>query len=198
MNVLPAIRGFATNVANYQPLGKPCPSALWCLPDKGNTRDPCCADPCNIVSQYNPAPNEHNYVLELSALFPNKYFIIDTGRNGVPNARTDCANWCNPRNMGLGRFPTADTALALVDAYYWLKTPAESDGCTQQLPGGGMCVRFDGMCASADSIGSGVNEPRMPEAGKWSVYQAQMLAKNAAFGQVPASSGYWKCKVCVR
>lgn len=187
LGILSKLRGFATNVANYQPLGVACPAALWCLPNNGHTNDLCCADPCNIVSQYNPAPNELNYVLELASLFPGKYYIIDTGRNGIPNARTTCANWCNPRNMGLGTFPTSNTALASIDAYYWLKTPAESDGCTQQVPDGTQCKRFDSMCASADSIGSKSGEPRMPEAGTWSIYQAQMLAKNAVFGTVPSN-----------
>jgi cellulose 1,4-beta-cellobiosidase len=213
MNILDKIRGFATNVANYQPLGKPCPAPLWCLPSAGNTGAECCSDGCNLVNQWNPANNEHNYVLELSSLFPGEYFIIDTGRNAVPNARANCANWCNPRDTGMGLLPTTKTDLKVVDAYYWLKTPGESDGCTEILPEGGRCNRFDSMCASADSIGSRSGEPRAPQAGKWFDYQIKMLAKNANFGSVipptplptpvptpvptPAVKK-WKCKQCLQ
>ena len=109
------------------------------------------------------------------------HFIIDTGRNGVDNMRQDCANWCNPRGAGVGRFPTTNTGMDAIDAFLWLKTPGESDGCTQTLPDGGQCVRFDSSCASADSIGSQGNEPRAPEAGKWFDYQIKMLAENADF-----------------
>ena len=64
-------------------------------------------------------------------------------------------------------------------------TPGESDGCTQILPTGKPCPRFDSMCASFDSIGSLNGEPRAPEAGGWFLYQIQMLAKNANFGSNP-------------
>lgn len=62
---------------------------------------------------------------------------------------------------------TNDTYGAGIDAYYWLKTPGESDGCTQQLPSGGQCARFDSFCGSTDSIGSRTGEPRAPVAGNW-------------------------------
>jgi len=66
-----------------------------------------------------------------------------------------------------------------VDAYFWLKTPGESDGCTQILPDGTNCPRFDSMCGSQDSIGSQGSEPRAPQAGAWFDYQIKMLAENA-------------------
>jgi len=186
LNIIPLIRGFATNVANYQPLGIACttPSQSWCLNNQ-HPNDPCCADPCRLLSQYNPANNENNYVIELSSAFASAghtlYYIVDTGRNGVSNMRTDCANWCNIRGAGVGLFPTTSTGNPLIDAFFWLKTPGESDGCTQILPSGGRCARFDGMCASADSIGSQSGEPRAPEAGKWFDYQVKQLALNAHF-----------------
>ena len=92
----------------------------------------------------------------------------DTGRNGIDDMRDDCSNWCNIRGAGLGLWPTASTALPdLVDAYYWLKTPGESDGCTSHRPDGSDCPRYDGMCGSLDSIGSRFDEPFAPEAGMW-------------------------------
>lgn len=45
--------------------------------------------------------------------------------------RNDCANWCNIRGAGVGVQPTFHTAdTSMIDAYFWLKTPGESDGCT--------------------------------------------------------------------
>ena len=185
MGILPYIRGFATNVANYQPLGIMCPAVGWCLPHNNKLSDPCCNDPCKLTAQYNACVNELNYVQLLANYFPDKKFIIDTGRNGVPGARQDCSNWCNPRDTGLGQYPTVDTGYPMIDAYLWLKTPGEGDGCTEILPDGKRCPRFDSMCASIDSIGSRQGEPRAPEAGAWYTYQIQMLAKNANLGKIP-------------
>jgi len=177
------IRGFSTNVANYQPIGVQCPAVGWCLNGQHQS-DPCCADPCRLESQYNPANNELNYVAELFNTFSQlgfqPHFVVDTGRNGVPNMRMDCANWCNIRGAGVGVVPTTTTAnTTLIDAYFWLKTPGESDGCTQQLPSGDQCARFDSFCGSQDSIGSRAGEPRSPLAGNWFDYQVKMLAANA-------------------
>jgi cellulose 1,4-beta-cellobiosidase len=181
MGILNKIRGFSTNVANYQPIGLACPSVGYCLNGQHQS-DPCCADPCRLSSQYNPAHNEMNYVMALQQSFPGKNFIVDSGRNGVPNMRSDCANWCNIRNAGVGLRPTINTnSSGVIDAFYWLKTPGESDGCTQELPNppGGQCARFDSFCGSADSIGSQSGEPRAPVAGNWFDYQVKQLAQNA-------------------
>jgi len=182
-NIMSKIRGFSTNVANYQPLGVQCPQVGWCLNGQHQS-DACCADPCRLESQYNPANNELNYVMEVYNAFhsqkPDLHFIVDTGRNGVPNMRADCANWCNIRGAGVGLKPTTATAnTTLIDAYFWLKTPGESDGCTQNLPDGTPCPRFDSFCGSMDSLGSQGSEPRAPQAGNWFDYQVKQLADNA-------------------
>jgi len=187
MNIVSKLRGFSTNVANYQPLGVQCPQVQWCLNGQ-HQGDPCCADPCRLEGQYNPANNEVNYVQELANqlrstnTMANPYFIVDTGRNGVGNMRQMCANWCNIRGAGVGLAPTTATPNTTIDAYFWLKTPGESDGCTQVLPSGEQCPRFDSMCASSDSIGSASGEPRCPQAGNWFDYQVKMLAANAHMG----------------
>jgi len=190
------IRGFALNVANYQPLGIQCP---FC-PDQGyrnafclngrNKKHPCCDDPCDLLGQYDAGNNEMNTAADLVAaakgmLGMDAHVIIDTGRNGVVDMRKDCKNWCNPRGGGAGVPSTASTAnTSLVDAYYWLKTPGESDGCSETLPDGSKCPRFDNMCASVDSLGVGAKEPPAPEAGAWFDYQVKQLALNANF-EVP-------------
>jgi len=192
---LPKIRGFATNVANYQPLGIQCP---W-HPDQGfrngfclngqHKNHECCADPCSLASQWNFGNNELNYAAGLVAaadqvLGWDAHVVIDTGRNGVVDHRSKCNSWCNPRGSGAGVKSTADTAnSSLVDAYFWLKTPGESDGCTEILPEGGRCPRFDYDCGSEDSLGSHAEEPRSPEAGRWFDYQVKELAANANFKQ---------------
>jgi len=193
------MRGFATNVAGYQSLGVQCP---W-EPDQGyrngfclmgrHATHPCCADACNLVSHWNPANNELNYAQGITKaaagmLGWNATAIIDTGRNGVAGMRTDCANWCNPRDAGAGVASTSQTLHGEVDAFFWLKTPGESDGCTQELPDGNTCPRFDTMCASADSIGSRHGEPRAPEAGQWFDYQVKQFAANANMGELPPST----------
>lgn len=107
------------------------------------------------------------------------------GRNGNPSAREDCGNFCNVRGARVGHIPTADTRDPdIVDAYFWLKTPGESDGCTEYLPSeddpyvqGEACPRFDLGCASVDSLGTSSGEPYAPEAGDWFLYQINMLAR---------------------
>jgi len=187
------IRVFATNVANYQPLGVQCP---WC-PDKGfrngfclnnkHQDHPCCDDPCKLSGQYNFGNNEFNYAAGLvaaanEAFSMDAHVVIDTGRSGVADMRSTCSNWCNPRGAGAGVPSTEKTAnRSLVDAYFWLKTPGESDGCSETLPDGTKCPRFDAKCASVDSLGSKAGEPAAPEAGMWYDYQVKQLAENARF-----------------
>jgi len=185
LNIASKIRGFATNTANYQPIGVQCPSLTfngqdYCLNGQ-NQGDICCSDPCHLEGQYNPGNNELNYIAYLNQAFQQtgitgKQYIIDSGRNGVPNMRSNCANWCNIRNAGIGVKPTTQTGSTVVDAYFWLKTPGESDGCTQQLPDGSTCPRYDTFCGSTDSIGSQSGEPRAPQAGQWFDYQVKQLA----------------------
>jgi cellulose 1,4-beta-cellobiosidase len=150
---LSSLRGLSTNVANYQPIGTLCPWQSsdgsrndYCLNNQHQS-DACCADPCKLESQWNPGNNELNYAYSLQKNFAlstgwTPYVIIDTGRNGVSDMRSDCANWCNPRGSGIGLYPTSTTPNpTLTDAYYWLKTPGESDGCTSTLPDGSQCKR---------------------------------------------------------
>jgi endoglucanase len=65
-----------------------------------------------------------------------KHFIIDTSRNGL-GPYQGANNWCNPPERALGPKPTASTNNSLVDAFYWLKRPGESDGSCNGYPGAG-------------------------------------------------------------
>merc|ERR1719237_1200606 len=96
--------------------------------------------------------------------------------------RQTCQNWCNIRGAGAGIKSTTKTAAPeMIDAYFWLKTPGESDGCSETLPSGDKCPRFDFECNSPDSLSSKPSEPRSPEAGHWYDYQVKQLAANARF-----------------
>ncbi|KAJ8601608.1 hypothetical protein CTAYLR_008460 [Chrysophaeum taylorii] len=192
MDIWPLLRGFTINVANYFSEGIPCPDAVTCPLGPGATStEPCCVDACGLLAQYNRANNEHQYAKVLrefaEAAMPGfePHFVIDTSRNGNPEARSDCSAWCNARGALLGTVPTSDTLDPdLVDAYFYIKIPGESDGCTELLPSeedefqaAGLCPRFDENCASEHSIGSQAGEPFAPEAGDWFHYQITMLAE---------------------
>lgn len=120
------IRGFATNVSNYDvstaPAGKsPVPG--------------------------NPCVDEITYTQRLSeelAKFgiTGKGYIIDTSRDGVA-LKTD--NWCNIKGAGLGERPRASPAPG-IDAYYWIKPPGESDGTSDPS-----ADRFDKSCGKPTS-----------------------------------------------
>jgi endoglucanase len=86
------------------------------------------------TSNYKATKTEIKYGEEVSKLLGgNKHFVIDTSRNGN-GPPTNCKGpddencWCNPPGRALGTPPTAPTPDKLVDAYLWLKKPAESDG----------------------------------------------------------------------
>ena len=90
----------------------------------------------------------------LSAQVGGKHFVIDTSRNGLgPWGPGGPEAWCNPPGRALGPRPTADTGHRLVDAYYWLKWPGQSDG----------------VCGGA------------PPAGTWMPEYALGLARRAAY-----------------
>lgn len=145
------IRGFATNVANFNAL-----EGTW-----GKQLEPS-----------NPAANELVYVESFAATavqagFANPGFMIDTSRNGRAETRSRWGNWCNIKGAGLGERPTI-APNALVDAYFWVKPPGESDGTADPT-----AVRFDDNCASSDAA------PGAPEAGMWFHEYLLELVRNA-------------------
>ena len=86
------------------------------------------------VSNYKATATEIKYGKEISKRVGGKHFVIDTSRNGNGPPVKECkvpdseACWCNPPGRALGSPPTTETSDKLVDAYLWLKKPAESDG----------------------------------------------------------------------
>lgn len=86
------------------------------------------------VSNYHTLADNLSYGERLSRLVGGKHFVIDTSRNGRGSAGSQ---WCNPRNMALGRAPTTRTGHPLADAFLWIKTPGESDGTCNGGPRAG-------------------------------------------------------------
>lgn len=62
-----------------------------------------------------------------------KHFIIDTSRNGNGSN----GEWCNPSGRALGTTPTSQTNTSLVDAFFWIKKPGDSDGSCNGAPSAG-------------------------------------------------------------
>jgi endoglucanase len=99
------------------------------------------------------------------------HFVADTSRNGqgawTPPAGKytgDPQNWCNPPGRGVGDRPTANTGMALVDAYLFVKTIGESDGQCNRSTGGTIDPEY------------GIVDPA---AGAWWPDFAHTLAANA-------------------
>jgi cellulose 1,4-beta-cellobiosidase len=145
------IRGFATNVSNFNTLtGR-----------DGKKLEP--SDPC---------PDEITYVHKLGDTLnrhgiKHKRFIIDTSRNGKGGLRRRWGSWCNVKGAGLGERPGVSQESG-VDAYFWVKPPGESDGVSDPTQ-----PRFDANCVSGDSAKGA------PQAGEWFDAYFQDLVKNA-------------------
>jgi cellulose 1,4-beta-cellobiosidase len=109
------VRGFATNVANY--------NAYSQIPGEFSS---------DLDAQYNSAQDEQRYVhllgAALAAIGAPNHAIVDTGRNGVTGLRLAQGDWCNIKGAGFGVLPTGTTGDALTDAFVWVKLGGESDG----------------------------------------------------------------------
>jgi hypothetical protein len=187
------LRGFATNIGRYQPLGQLCPVtsgetlSAYCAK---HSRDPCCGDRCGLIERFNSGVGELNYVhflaKHLKTAMPGlkPRFVIDTARNGVPARGAGCDATCNARAAGLGPRPTSQTALPeLVDAYYWLQPPGISGGCAD-------CgAHSDPACARSEALGTGVREPQAPPAGDFSpAFFRQLATQSVLANNDPASA----------
>ncbi|KAH8045649.1 cellulose 1,4-beta-cellobiosidase [Aureococcus anophagefferens] len=179
------LRGFATNTANYQPLGEPCADGVDCITGPGAS-SACCDDPCGLLSQPERA-RVRLLVDAMAAAMPGFAPKSSSTRaaTGTPARGPTARPGATRAALALAR-PCGQSRPDVVDAYFWLKTPGESDGCTALLPSAddewvsdGACPRFDQGCASVDSIGTAAGEPYAPEAGHWYDYQIKMLAEFA-------------------
>jgi endoglucanase len=176
-------QGFFTNVSNYRTTETSAAYGRWISQCIARTDMDAGWNPNWCPSQYNPATGYQldyspEYVASVDAQYagwevtPTAHFVIDTSRNGqgpwTPPADRpagDAQDWCNPPDRGVGLRPTANTGVALLDAYVWVKIPGESDGqCTRWAPDGGI----DPARGYAD-----------PAAGAWFPQMALELVTNA-------------------
>jgi len=129
------------------------------------------------------------------------HFVIDTGRNGqgplnaAPYALApynqsasvigglNGGDWCNAYGAGAGLRPSANTGVALLDAYLWVKVPGESDGSCD-IAGGARAWDYTaynpwGLTGDAQNHFDPLWGVVDPAAGAWFAAQALQLAQNA-------------------
>lgn len=108
------------------------------------------------------------------------HFVIDTSRNGLGPWQYPATypsdgvaqDWCDPPGRGLGRRPTADTNVPLVDAYLWIKVPGESDGSCNRGTGAAVDPEWAALTQNPGFVD--------PAAGDWFPEQALQLAQLAS------------------
>ncbi|KAI0376348.1 carbohydrate-binding module family 1 [Hypomontagnella monticulosa] len=147
-----ALRGLATNVANYN---------AWEI------------STCPAYTQGNTNCDESRYVNAMAPLLKeagwDAHFITDTGRSGKqPTGQQEWGHWCNVIGTGFGTRPTAETGSDLLDAFVWVKPGGECDGTSDTS-----AVRYDYHCGLSDAL-----KPA-PEAGAWFQAYFEQLYKNA-------------------
>ncbi|RYP40886.1 hypothetical protein DL767_001367 [Monosporascus sp. MG133] len=148
-----SLRGFATNVANYNG---------WSL---------------SVAPEYtkpNPNYDEKRYINAFAPMlrdsgWPDARFIIDQGRSGKqPTGQIQQGHWCNAVGTGFGLRPSTNTGDPLADAFVWVKPGGESDGTSDTT-----AKRYDHHCGMEDAL-----KPA-PEAGQWFEKYFEMLYNNA-------------------
>ncbi|KXJ92602.1 Cel6a in complex with M-Iodobenzyl beta-D-Glucopyranosyl beta-D-Xylopyranoside [Microdochium bolleyi] len=147
-----ALRGLATNVANYNAFSL--------------------SSPPNYVES-NPNYDEQKYINQLGPLLKSRgwdaKFIVDQGRSGKqPTGQIQWGDWCNAVGTGFGTRPTANTGNSLVEAIVWVKPGGESDGTSDTS-----ATRYDYNCGKQDAL-----KPA-PEAGSWFQKYFEQLYNNA-------------------
>jgi len=104
------IRGFATNVSNYNPFN---------------------AVVRENYTEFSKSWDESNYCTSLSVYLQEEglpaRFIVDQGRVQMPGARKEWGEWCNVE-AGFGPVPGTSNNNTVVDSLVWIKPGGESDG----------------------------------------------------------------------
>ncbi|KAL1841084.1 hypothetical protein VTJ49DRAFT_7415 [Mycothermus thermophilus] len=105
------IRGFSSNVSNYNPYQTDNPPPF---------------------TAGSPSADESRYANSLGEAMRQRglpsQFIIDQGRVALPGARSEWGQWCNVSPAGFGQPFTTNTNNPNVDAIVWVKPGGESDG----------------------------------------------------------------------
>jgi endoglucanase len=132
VDILEATPGIAVYIDAGNAKWLPAPEMAQRLMDAGIAK----ADGFALnVSNYIATEPTIAYGHAISSAVGGKHFIVDTGRNG--NGGTADAQWCNPDGRAVGAPPTTNTGDPLVDAFFWVKPPGESDGTCNGGPKAG-------------------------------------------------------------
>ncbi|WP_249161718.1 glycoside hydrolase family 6 protein [Actinospica acidithermotolerans] len=208
-------QGFFLNVSNYQTDTASTTYGTWVSDCIAMATDPAnwaYGKEADCASQYYPATVDDPstwalttawYQQNMGGAVASTHFVVDTSRNGQgPNSMQVYAaapynqpasvvstlfagNWCNPTDAGLGVRPTANTGIALLDAYLWIKTPGQSDG---QCDAAGGVRAWDYTAYTqpgwpTTSADQSVFDPLWgvddPAAGAWFPQQALQLVQKA-------------------
>ncbi|KAJ9444826.1 1-4-beta-D-glucan cellobiohydrolase CEL6C [Diplonema papillatum] len=179
MDILHRIRGFSTNVGRYNIIGTQCPTVAYCG-SLSNAIDECCTLGCKSDEYETLFRNEAQYLLGLEVYFPDKFVVVDTGRNAI-DERHLCNSNCNVEVAGFGRVPSIASQFPNLDAYLWVKPPGESDGCWAGVKGNNTACRlYDITCDAPESVPvKDTGGPKPPEFGVFNNYHFKLLADNA-------------------
>jgi cellulose 1,4-beta-cellobiosidase len=105
------IRGFSTNVSNYNSF-------------QAKVRE--------NYTEFSPSWDESHYASSLAPYLEAEglpaHFIIDQGRVALPGARPEWGEWCNVDPAGFGPLPGSKQNNTYVDSLVWIKPGGESDG----------------------------------------------------------------------
>lgn len=111
INPAAKIRGYATNVSNYNPF-------------QASVRE--------NYTEWSPSWDESHYASSLAPYLETEglpsNFIIDQGRVHLPGARAEWGEWCNVEPSGFGQLPGTKTNNTHIDSIVWIKPGGESDG----------------------------------------------------------------------
>ncbi|KAH8730290.1 cellobiohydrolase-like protein II precursor [Phaeosphaeriaceae sp. PMI808] len=111
INPLAKIRGYATNVSNYNSF-------------QAKVRE--------NYTEWSPSWDESHYASSLSTYLEAEglptNFIIDQGRVAAPGARKEWGAWCNVEPSGFGPLPGTKNNNTHIDSIVWIKPGGESDG----------------------------------------------------------------------
>jgi len=135
-------------------IAAPSGAPSWAFDDNGNFHFDWLPSQWDPATNYTTANYSPDYAATVTAgiqafmgsAVATMHFVIDTSRNGKGPLNTapyalvpynqpasvisglNTGYWCNSFGAGVGLRPSANTQVALLDAYLWIKTPGGSDG----------------------------------------------------------------------
>lgn len=127
-----ALRGLATNVANYNAWSISSPPPY--------TQGSSVYDEKTFIHAMGPLLAQNGW--------PGAHFITDQGRSGKqPTGQIQWGDWCNSKGTGFGLRPSANTGDSLLDAFVWVKPGGESDGTSDTS-----AARYDFHCGASAAL----------------------------------------------